>query len=221
MQQEYRPLSMLDVLYWQKVSKQMPKDDVEQLQRFLRQRALDCGCEEGVPAVISGMVDRFADEERDMLRKRMDEHIRRLGIVEQKRINATDDQIVNAIKLTLKDFESEKDWGGIFRILVDYCQHLGFTATKTVFVRRFAKMGIYPKDDVLKYIDRTVPPAIYKDEYNGNPFSYYAIDKGVGAYWPVSYDEWKTSDITTNDFLQRRNIAALFLKNLVKATEGL
>lgn len=220
MQQEYRPLSMLDVLYWLKVSKQMPRDDVEQLQRFLRQRALDCGCEEGVSAVISGMTERFADEEREMLRKRMDEYVRRLGIAEQQRIDATDEQIVKAIKWTLNDFESEKDWGGLYRILVDYCQHLGFTATKTVFVRRFAKMGIYPKDEVVKDIDRSLPPAIYKDEYNGNLFSYYAIDKGVGAYWPSSYKDWQTCEITSNDFIQRRKIAAIFLRNLVKATEG-
>ena len=84
MKQEYRPLSMLDVLYWQKVSKQMPRNDVEHLQRFLRQRALDCGCEEGVPVIISGMIDRFADEEREMLRKRMDE----LGIVYDKKAKA-------------------------------------------------------------------------------------------------------------------------------------
>lgn len=220
MKQEYRPLSMLDVLYWQKVSRQMPRDDVEQLQRFLRQRALDCGCDEGVSVVISSMTDRFADDEREMLRKRMDEYVRRLGIAEQQRIDATDEQIVKAIKWTLNDFESEKDWGGIYRILVDYCQHLGFTSTKTAFVRRFAKMGIYPKDAVVKDIDRSLSPAIYKDEYNGNLFSYYAIDKGIGAYWPSSYNEWKTSDITSNDFIQRRKIAALFLKNLIKATEG-
>ena len=81
-------------------------------------------------------------------------------------------------------------------------------------------MGIYPKDNVVGDIDRSLPPAIFIDEYNGNPFSYYAIDKGLGAYWPASYNEWKTSDITTNDFIQRRKIATLFLKNLVKATEG-
>ena len=220
MEQEYRPLSMLEVRYWIQASKKMPRDDVERLQRFLRQRALDCGCEEGVSEVISSLTDRFADEEREMLRKRMDEYVRRMGIMEQQRINATDNQIVQAIKWTLKDFESEKDWGGIYRILVDYCQHLGFTATKTNFVRRFAKMGIYPKDNIVKDLDRSLSPAIYKDEYNGNPFSYYAIDKGVGAYWPISYDDWKTSEITTADFIQRKKIATLFLKNLVKATEG-
>ena len=212
---------MLDVLYWDKVSKTMPRDDVERLQRFLRQRALDCGCDDGVPAVISDLTNRFADEEREMLRKRMDEYVRRLGIAEQQSINATDEQIVKAIKWTLKEFESEKDWGGVYRILVDFCQHLGFTATKTSFVRRFAKMGIYPKDDVVKDIERSMTPAIYKDEYDGNPFSYYAIDKGVGAYWPSSYEEWKTSDITSNDFIQRRKIATLFLKNLIRATEEL
>ena len=90
---------------------------------------------------------------------------------------------------------------------------------KTSFVRRFAKMGIYPKDDTVKDIERSLPPAIYKGEYAGNLFSYYAIDKGVGAYWPSSYNEWQKSDITSNDFIQRRKIAALFLKNLLKATE--
>ena len=210
---------MLDALYWQKVSKQMPRDDVEKLQRFLRQHALDCGCEEGVPAVISGLTERFADEEKEELRKRMDEYVRRMGIMEQERIDATDEQIVQAIQWTLSDFASEKDWAGIYRILVDYCQHLGFTATKTSFVRRFAKMGIYPKDNTVKDIDRSMPPAIFKDEYNGNPFSYYAIDKGLGAYWPSFYNEWNTSVITSNDFIQRRKIASLFLKNLLKATK--
>ena len=219
MQQEYRPLSMLDVLYWQKVSKQMPRNDVEHLQRFLRQRALDCGCEEGVPVIISGMIDRFADEEREMLRKRMDELVRRSHIMERQRIDADDEQIVKAIRCTLSDFESEKDWGGIYRILVDYCQHLGFTSVKTGFVRRFAKMGIYPKDNIVKDIDRNTPPAIYKDEFNGFLFSYYAIEKGVDTYWPSSYNDWTTSDITSKDFIQRRNIAALFLKNLTRVTE--
>lgn len=221
MQQDYRPLSMLDVLYWDKVAKSMPRNDVERLQRFLLQRALDCGCDDGVPAVISDLTTRFADEEREMMRKRIDEKIRRMSILEQNRIDATDEQIVKAIKWTLPDFESEKDWGGIYRILVDYCQHEGFTATKTCFVRRFAKMGIYPKDDVVKDIERSIHPAIYKDEYDGNLFSYYAIDKGVGTYWPSSYENWKTSDITGNDFIQRRKIAALFLKNLIRATEDL
>jgi hypothetical protein len=219
MQQYYKPVTKLDVLYWAQASRAMPKGDVEKLQSFLRQRALDCGYEEGVPLVISSMTDRFADEEREEYRRRVDEHIRRLGIMERQRIDATDEQIVKAIKRTLSDFESKKDWGGVYRILVDYCQHLGFTATKTNFVKRFAKMGIYPEDDTVKDIDRSMPPTIYKDEYNGFPFSYYAIDKGVGAYWPLSYDDWRTSDITSNDFVQRRKIAALFLKNLVRATE--
>ena len=221
MQQDYRPLSMLDVLYWDKVSRSMPRNEVEFLQRFLQRRALDCGYEEGVPLVISGMTDRFADEEREMLRKRMDEHIRQISILEKQRIDATDEQMIKAIKWTLPYFESEKDWGGIYRILVDYCQHEGFTATKTSFVRRFAKMGIYPKDDVVKDLDQSVSPAIYKDEYDGKFFSYYAIDKGVGAYWPSSYREWQTSNITTNDFIARRKIASIFLKNLLKATEEL
>ena len=198
----------------------MPKGDVERLQSFLMRRALDCGCEDGVPAVISSLTERFVDEEGEMLRMRMDEYVRRMGIMEQQRIDATDEQIVKAIKWTLTDFNSEKDWGGIYRILVDYCQHLGFTTMKTTFVRRFVKMGIYPKDDIVKDTECSQPPSIYKDEYNGYPFSYYAIDKGIGAYWPSTYNEWKISDITTNDFIQRRNIAALFLRNLVKATEG-
>lgn len=219
MQQDYKPVTMLELHYWVQASKEMTKENVEKLQNFLRQRALDCGCEEGVSLAIKSLTDRFADEERKELRRRMDEYIRRMWIMEQQSINATDEQIVKAIKWTLSDFESKKDWGGVYRILVDYCQHLGFTATKTTFVKRFAKMGIYPEDDTVKDIDRSMPPAIYKEEYKGFSFSYYAIDKGVGAYWPSSYDDWKTSDITSNDFVQRRKIATLFLKNLVRATK--
>lgn len=218
--EKYTPLSRLDVRYWIKASKIMRREDVEKLQGLLRQKALDCGCEEGVPALISSLTARFADEERVEMMRRMDEHVRRLGIMAQKRIDADDKQIVQAIKWTLKDFESEKDWGGVYRILVDYCLHLDFTNQKTSFVKRFAKMGIYPKDDTVKDFDPSVPPAIYKDEYNGKPFSYYAIDKGLGPYWPTSYQDWQTSDIATNDFIQRRKIANLFLKNLLKATES-
>ena len=219
MESEYRPLSMLDVLYWDKVSRQMPRNDVEQLQRLLQRRALDCGCEEGVPAVISGLTDRFVDEERDEMRKQIAEYVRRQGIIEQQRIDATDEQIVAAIKKTLPDFGSDWDWGGVYRILVDYCNHLGFSATKTKFVERFARMCIYPKDSVVQ-VERSAPPALYQDDYCGHPFSYQAIQKGVDAYWPASYQDWKTSDITTNDFIARRNIAATFLRNLVRATEG-
>ncbi len=218
MEQEFSPLSMSDARYWLQASKTMPRGDVENLQRFLRQRALDCGYEEGVPAILTSMTARFQDEEMEMLRKRTDEYVRRLGILEQQRIDATDEQIVKAIKWTLKDFESNKDWGGIYRILVDYCHHLGFTSEKTKFVKRFARMGIYPNDNVVKDIDRPCPPAISKDEYCGFVFSYYAIDKGVGPYWPSSFIEWQKSDRTTNDFIARKKIAALFLKNLVKAT---
>ncbi len=219
MLQEFSPLSVSDVRYWVKASKTMPRNDVETIQRFLRQRALDCGCEEGVSLLISSMTDRFVDEEREMLRARIDARIRRNEFLEKQRIEATDDQIVKAIKRTLPEFESKKDWGGIYRILVDYCQHLGFTATKTTFVKRFAKMGIYPEDDIVKNIDHTVPPTIYKNEYNGLPFSYYAIDKGVNAYWPPSYKEWETCDENSNDFIARRKIAVLFLKKLIQATE--
>ena len=218
---EYSPLTLSEALHYANLCKKVPREQAETMQRFLMQRALETNVTSpDVTEIIQSITDRFVEEEREMLRKRMDEYVRRLGISEQQRIDATDEQIVKAIKWTLDDFESEKDWGGIYRILVDYCQHLGFTATKTSFVRRFAKMGIYPKDNVVGDTDRSLPPAIFKDEYNGNPFSYYAIDKGLGAYWPASYNEWKTSDITTNDFIQRRKIAALFLKNLVKATEG-
>jgi hypothetical protein len=221
MEQEFSPLSMLEVRYWLQASKTMPRDRVEIIQNYLRQRALECGYEEGVPEIITSMTARFADEEREMLRKRMDEYVRRLGILEQQRIDATDEQIVKAIKWTLKDFESERDWGGIYRILVDYCHHRGFTSKKTSFVRRFATMGIYPKDNAVKDIVRSSPPTIYKDEYYGYLFSYSAIDKGVNTYWPSSFIEWQKSDITTNDFIARKKIASLFLENLIKATEEL
>lgn len=217
MDKEYSPFTMLEAHYWAEAALNMPLHDVEQLQRFLRQRALDVGCDEGVPDVISGMTDRFVDEEREMLRKRMDEQVRRWAIKEQQRIDASDEQIVKAIKKTLKAFESDWDWGGVHRILVDYCHHLGFSTTKTKFAERFARMGIYPKDNTVK-VDRSAPPAIFLDEYCGHQFSYQAIVKGLDPYWPSSYQDWKMSNITTNDFIARRKIAETFLRNLVEAT---
>lgn len=216
---EYSPVTTQEALYWQHKSRQLPRSDVELLQRHIQQRALDVGCEEGVPGIISSMIDRFADEERDEMRKQMAEYVRRQGIMEQQRIEATDEQIVAAIKKTLPDFESDWDWGGVYRILVDYCHHLGFSATKTKYVERFARMSIYPKDSIVK-VDRFAPPALYQDDYCGHPFSYQAIVKGLDTYWPTSFREWKTSEITTKDFLARRKIAEIFLRNLVRATEG-
>ena len=56
MQQDYKPVTMLELHYWVQASKEMTKENVEKLQNFLRQRALDCGCEEGVSLAMNTIV---------------------------------------------------------------------------------------------------------------------------------------------------------------------
>ena len=201
------------------MAKYAPRKDAEVLQRFLYQRAAETGgCSPEIIAKISSITDRFRDEENEMLRKIMAEDLRRRGIMDQQKIDASDEQIVKAIKLTLQKFESDRDWGGIYRILVDFCNHLGFKAVKTDFVKRFALMGIYPTDNVVKDLERIVPSAIKGTEWHEHKFSYSAVQKGIDSSWPSSYKEWVECDIMTRDFLDRKSIAKIFLDNLIKAT---
>lgn len=211
------PLTYDEALSWAKYAGSLPRSDADIVQRGLMKRYVESRCTSlEVWGVINSITDRFVEEDRDMRRKLMMEDLRRRGIVEQEHIEADDDQIVQAVKWTLPKFQSDWDWGGVYRILVDFCD---FPATKTDFVKRFARMGIYPKDNSVKDFERNMPPAIRRTEWCEHQFSYQAIQKGVNPNWPSTYYEWKKSELANRDFTDRRDIAALFLKNLVNATE--
>lgn len=215
----YKPITYDEVCHYVNMARNAPRKDAEALQRFLYRRAAETGvCSPEIIAKISSITDRFKDEENEMLRKLMAEDLRRRGIMDQQKIDASDEQIVTAIKLTLPKFESDRDWGGIYRILVDFCNHLGFKAVKTDFVKRFALMGIYPTDKIAKDLVRNVPSAIKGTEWHEHKFSYSAVQKGIDSTWPTSYKEWEESDIINRDFLDRKSIAKIFLDNLIKVT---
>lgn len=217
MESRYDPMTYSEVVWWTNKAKTLPRRNAEDVQRFLLSRAAEVGvASPEVLEAISGITVRFVEEDREMRRELMAEELRRLGTLQQEKIDADDDQIVQAMKWTLAKFKSDWDWGGVYRILVDCCD---FPPEKTAFVRRFARMGVYPKDNTVKNLDHALPPAIRGTEWHDHPFSYQAIQKGVSPEWPQTYYGWLNSDIEDRNFTDRREIAKTFKENLIKAVK--
>ena len=217
MTNENFPLSLAEARWWAKFASKLPRRDAELVQRGLLQHALDGGCSSPeIHEIIDSITDRFVEEDRIERKKILEEKLLRSGALQLEHIEADDDQIIIAIKRTLPKFQSDRDWGGVYRILVDYCE---FPAMKTKFVRRFAKMGIYPNDDYVKNLDRPLPPSIRGSEWHDHPFSYQAIQKGIDNAWPAHYPAWFNNTIDSRDFIDRRSIATTFKDNLIKATK--
>lgn len=219
MESNYKPIAYDEVMWYAKQAKNMRQSDVEMIQRFLMMRAMDVGVESPeVKDSIYRLTDRFVEEELALKRDILAEETRRRGTLSQEIIEVSDDQIVQAIKWTLSSFQSDWDWGGIYIILVCLCNHLGFSAVKTKFVERMAQMGVYPQDNVVR-VDHVADTAIKGTEWYEHRFSYLALQRGVKPSWPKTWNEWLNSEIQTNDFIARRDIAKLILKNLRRAIE--
>ena len=223
MNKEYEPMTYSEARCWADMAKHQPRPDVERMQRYLLQRATMAGTSsQEVLDIIYSMTERFVDEDNKMRREVIEAELRRRGVILQEDIYAEDEQIVKAIKMTLPHFKSDWDWGGIFRILVDFCNKCGFTNNKSDFVRRFARMGVYPKDNTINP-PHEIPATIVGTEWHDHRFSYEAVKKGCPSTsdWPATYYEWMKSDIRTQDFIDRRNIATKFLNNLrIAVAEG-
>ena len=215
MENRYEPITLSEANWWANRAKTARRQEAEYMQRFLLSRAAEVGVTSSeVTAVINGMLDPFVEEERQMMRELMAENLRRKGLLEMEKIDADDDQIVQALKWTLPKFQSDWDWGGPYRILVDCCD---FPPGKADFVRRMARMGVYPKDNYQKNLEHSMPPVIRGTEWYDHQFSYQAIQKGVSPDWPDTYYGWMNSDIQDRDFIDRRSIAKTFKANLLKA----
>ena len=211
MNKEYPPLTVSEVSHYVEIAKKLPRDEAETIQRALYMRAVESGCTSPeIFGLIQSISDRFVDEDKQMRREAIDRELRSSGLIRQEYIEIDDDQIVVVIRKTLPKFQNDWDWGGIYRILVDFCD---FPAEKADFVRRFARMGIYPDDNIIK-IERSMPPSIRGDEWHGHPFTYQSLQKGVPSSWPKHYNNWMKSDIKTRNFIARREIASTFLANL-------
>ncbi len=212
----YDPISLSEVYWWADKAKTVTRQDAENIQRLLLSRVADVGMSSPeVKDVINGITDRFVEEEKRMLRELMADDLRRRGLLAQEKIYADDDQILQALKMTLPRFKSDWDWGGIYRILVDYC---GFKDKITDFVRSMAHMGVYPKDNKPSDINHSIPPSIRGDEWCGHPFSYQAVQKGIKKEWPGRYWDWQICDIQDRDFVDRRSIAKIYKDNLLRAS---
>jgi hypothetical protein len=218
MENKYDPITLSEAKWWANKAKTVRLQRAEEMQSFLLSRAAEVGVSSPeVMAVINGMLDPFVEDERQIRRELIAEDLRRKGILEMEKIEADDDQIVLALKLTLSRFQSDWDWGGPYRILVDCCD---FPPGKADFVRRMARMGVYPKDNYPKNLEHSMPPAIRGTEWHDHQFSYQAIQKGVSPDWPDTYYGWMNSDIQDRDFLDRRSIAKIFKDNLLKAVKS-
>ena len=215
MENKYDPITLSEAKWWANKAKTVRLQRAEEMQSFLLSRAAEVGVSSPeVMAVINGMLDPFVEEERQIRRELIAEDLRRKDILEMEKIDADDDQIVQALKWTLPHFKSNFDWGGPYRILVDCCD---FPDPVVAFVRSMARMGIYPKDNKPKDIVPSMPPSIKGDEWCGHPFSYQAVQKGIKEDWPKDYQGWVNSDRKDRDFIDRRKCAATFKTNLLKA----
>lgn len=220
MNEAYTPVTRSEARHFAKIAEGLPRENVTLLQGILYRRISEAGCEsDEVLGIVDGMTERFVEEDREMRRQLMLGELRLQGTLEQERIEADDDQIITAIKRTLPKFKSTRDWGGIYRILVDFCD---FPSVKTDFTQRFWRMGIYATDSpaCLEGFTRDAPPAIYKEEYGDHPFGYQVMQRGCPANWPATYYEWQKRDLPNRDFEDRKLIARLFLENLRKAVYG-
>lgn len=218
MENKYDPITLSEAVWWANRAKKVRRQDAENMQRFMLSRAAEVGVSSSeVTDVINGMLDPFVEEERQMMRELMAENLRQRGLLEIEKIEADDDQIVQALKWTLPKFQSDWDWGGPYRILVDCCD---FPPGKADFVRRMARMGVYPKDNYPKKLDHSMPPTIRGTEWHDHQFSYQAIQKGVSPNWPDTYYGWLNSDIQDRDFLDRQSIAKIFKDNLIKVLKS-
>lgn len=214
---KYSPIILSEARHYADLCKNAPRDQAEVMQNFLMRRALETGVtSHEVLEAIQSISNRFAEEDREMRRKAIEEDLRRRGTIALDSIDADDDQILKAIKKTLPKFNSDKDWGGIYRILVDFCN---FPLAYSDFVRRFDDMGIYPTDDIVTGIKRCGIPAISEREYYNHRFSYQALQKSIKNDWPQTYIGWTNSYKTDRDFISRKNIATIFYNNL-KAEVG-
>ena len=210
------PLTYEEALSYRDIAAELPRNEAEVIQRALYQRATKDGVSsDKVLPVINSITKRFVEEEREIIKQCIDERLRKQGIIGLQMIYAEDDQIVEAIKMTLPHFKSDWDWGGIYRILVDTCQ---FPSTKTDFVKRMAEIGIYAEDNTVKF-SRPIPPSIKKDEYCNHPFSYQNVQKGISTHWPATYQEWLRTPNPDQDLCNRISIATVFYNNLIKLNE--
>ena len=210
-------MTLSEVLHYADLCKKGTREESEIMQKFLLQRALATGATSSeILEAIQSISDRFVLEDRELRKKAIEEDLRRRGLMNLEPIDADDDQIIQAIKKTLHQFQSDRDWGGIYRILVDFCD---FPPKYSDFVRRFDRMGIYPSDNTIKGIKRMGIPSISEREYYDKRFNYQALQKGIQSEWPPTYIGWMNSHITDQGFISRRNIATKFYKNL-KAEVG-
>ena len=82
MKNKYEPISISEAYWWADKAKTMPRKDVETMQRLLFARIVDVGVSSPeVTDIINGMTDRFADEERQIMKQCINERLMKQGVL--------------------------------------------------------------------------------------------------------------------------------------------
>ena len=194
------PISREVLLSCVKYAKRQPcYEEAKQVEALLNNLFRGCNNTEAFDLIDS--IPYYFKEERDRLAEerasaRMEKIIRkRMNLPE---ILVDDEQIDVAITKITNDpiMNSRRDWGGIGRILIDFC---GWPDVKKDFehkVMRMKQMGF------LKNL-----PA-------DKDFTYQALQAGLSSDWPNSYKEWLIKTDGDNTFEHRREVAKTFLDYL-------
>jgi hypothetical protein len=99
MKNKYDPISISEAYWWAGKAKTMTRQNVENVQRLLLARIVEVGVSSPeVTDIINGMTDRFADEERQIMKQCINERLMKQGVLGMQIIYAEDGQIVEAIK---------------------------------------------------------------------------------------------------------------------------
>jgi len=103
-------------------------------------------------------------------------------------LNVDDEQITKAINHIESIMDSHRDWGAIYRILVDYC---GWPSKYKDFEKRINLLHLNLNDNV--------------------SFTYQGLQMGISPNWPKTFKEWliiRNDDDTV--FEHRKKIATAF-----------
>jgi len=140
--------------------------------------------------VIDRIKKHFRNERENAWKREMQEMVdRRINnLIGGSELNVDDEQITEAIIHIEPIMDSHRDWGAIYRILVDYC---GWPSKYKDFEKRINLLHLNMNENV--------------------SFTYQGLQTGLLSEWPKTFKEWL---IRSNDddtvFVHRKKIATVF-----------
>lgn len=145
-------------------------------------------------AMIDSVERHFIEQDRQQLKEEISQQVNRAfnEHFRQDGFELSDESVAAAIYATTKYMRNKADWGGLYRILVDYCK---WPMAYKDFEIRQQKLNLKLSQKIA--------------------FDYQSLVKGFGRNWPKTYRGWQTYDTSDDPTLDhRRRVATKFLENL-------